>query len=299
MIKAEMLTKQFEETVALDAIDVEIAEGSIYGLIGSNGSGKSTLLRLISGVYMPDGGRITIDGEDVFDNPEVKAKVSFLGDTPYFLPQSNIAEMSRFYHSLYPTFSMDIYNKLINEFPLDPKARISSMSKGMQRQAALILAISTSPKYLLLDEAFDGLDPVMRRVLKGLLINGAENYGMTTIISSHNLRELEDLCDRVGLIHNGHIIFNDQIDTLKERLHKVQMVFERTPETSVFDGLDVLKIERTGSLLQAVVRGNSKDIMDYINKLSPVFAECIEPTLEEMFLYELEVAGYDVKSIIN
>lgn len=299
MIKAEKLTKRFDEKIALDAIDLEICEGSIYGLIGSNGSGKSTLLRLISGVYMPDGGEITVDGKVVFDNPENKAKVLFLGDTPYFLPQSNIAEMANFFSKLYSTFNWEIYNSLINEFPLEVKAKISSMSKGMQRQAALILAISTSPKYLLLDEAFDGLDPVMRKVLKGLLINGAERNGMTTVIASHNLRELEDLCDRVGLIHNGNIIFNDEIETLKGRLHKVQMAFEKTPETSVFSGLDILKIERTGSLIQAVVRGDSQEISRYISKLSPLFFECIEPTLEEMFLYELEVTGYDVKSIIN
>ncbi len=299
MIKTNKLTKRFDEKIALDAIDMEIAEGSIYGLIGSNGSGKSTLLRLISGVYMPDGGEITVDGELVFDNPSVKSRVAFLGDTPYFLPQSNINEMAKFYEGLYPSFSREIYNKLISEFPLDARVRISTMSKGMQRQAALILAISTSPKYLLLDEAFDGLDPVMRKVLKSLLISGAETNGMTTVIASHNLRELEDLCDRVGLIHNGSIIFNDEIETLKGGLHKVQMAFEKIPEISAFDGLDILKIERTGSLLQAVVRGKEAEIMAYINRLSPIFSECIEPTLEEMFLYELEVTGYDVKSIIN
>lgn len=299
MIKTEQLTKKFEETIAINSINMEIAEGSIYGLVGSNGSGKSTLLRIISGVYMPDGGKITVDGQEVFDNPEVKANVVFLGDTPYFLPQSNIDEMALFYNGLYPTFSMEIYKKLISEFPLNPKARISSMSKGMQRQAALILAISTQPKYLLLDEAFDGLDPVMRRVLKGLLISGAENNGMTTIISSHNLRELEDLCDRVGLIHEGNIIFNDKIENIKSRLHKVQMAFAKVPEISVFEGLEVLRTERTGSLIQAIVRGDSNEIMEYINNLSPLFAECIEPTLEEIFLYELEAVGYDVESIIS
>ena len=299
MIKTEQLTKKFEETIAINSINMEIAEGSIYGLVGSNGSGKSTLLRIISGVYMPDGGKITVDGQEVFDNPEVKANVVFLGDTPYFLPQSNIDEMALFYNGLYPTFSMEIYKKLISEFPLNPKARISSMSKGMQWQAALILAISTQPKYLLLDEAFDGLDPVMRRVLKGLLISGAENNGMTTIISSHNLRELEDLCDRVGLIHEGNIIFNDKIENIKSRLHKVQMAFAKVPEISVFEGLEVVRTERTGSLIQAIVRGDSNEIMEYINNLSPLFAECIEPTLEEIFLYELEAVGYDVESIIS
>lgn len=299
MIKGNSLTKSFGSINALDAVNFEIEDGSIYGLVGSNGSGKSTLLRLISGVYMPDGGEITVDGEAVFDNPQIKSRVAFLGDTPYFLPQSNVFEMSRFYSAMYPSFDYKIYNRLIEIFPLDYKARISSMSKGMQRQAALILAMSTSPKYLLLDEAFDGLDVVMRKVLKNILIDGVENRGMTTIIASHNLRELEDLCDHVGLIHNGKILFNDEIDKLKGKLHKVQVAFEKVPEMTVFDGLNILKCERSGSILQMVVRGEENEILNFIKPLSPIFAECIEPTLEEMFVYELEVVGYDVKNIIK
>ena len=299
MISCKNLTKTFGSKKALDNVSFDIADGSIYGLVGSNGSGKSTFLRLASGVYMPDGGEITVDGESVFNNPQIKGRVAFLGDTPYFFAQSSINEMASFYSSMYESFDYDIYKRLIETFPLDYKAKISSMSKGMQRQAALILAMSTAPKYLLLDEAFDGLDVVMRKVLKAILIDGAEKRGMTTVIASHNLRELEDLCDHVGLIHNGNVLFNDEIENLRGKLHKVQAAFEQVPEITVFDGLNVLKTEQTGSILQMVIRGDESEIMDYINKLSPLFAECIEPTLEEMFVFELEVTGYDVSNIIK
>lgn len=299
MIKAVGLTKIFDGKKALDAIDLSINEGSIYGLVGSNGSGKSTFLRLAAGIYMPDLGEITADGEKVFDNFRKKTEIAYLGDTPYFMPHATIKETARFYRTVYPNFDTKLYNRLLEIFPLDYKAKIATMSKGMQRQAALIMAIASSPKYLLLDEAFDGLDPVIRKVLKSILIEGAENRSMTTVIASHNLRELEDLCDSVGLIHGGNIIFSDPIEALKGKLHKVQTAFSRLPEVSVFSGLDVLKIERSGSIISMIVRGDEEEIMAYINRLSPIFAECIEPTLEEMFVYELGVTGYDVKSIIN
>lgn len=299
MIEAKKLTKIFDGKKALDAVDFQIEKGSIYGMVGSNGSGKSTLMRLISGVYMPDGGEITVDGEKVFNNAAAKAKIAYLGDTPYFLPHANIREMAKFYSKLYKSFDFNVYERLIEVFPLDYKARISTMSKGMQRQAALIAAISTAPEYLLLDEAFDGLDAVMRKVLKNILIEGADERRMTTVIASHNLRELEDLCDHVGLIHNGSVIFSDETEKLRGKLHKVQAAFSKVPEISVFSGLDMLKIDRSGSIIQMIVRGDEEEIMNYINRLSPVFAECIEPTLEEMFVYELEVTGYDVKQVIK
>jgi len=173
------------------------------------------------------------------------------------------------------------------------------MSKGMQRQAALILAMSTRPKYLLLDEAFDGLDVVMRRVLANIILDGVEQNGLTAVIASHNLRELEDIVDHIALIHNGNLLFNDQTDTLKGNIHKIQAAFTHVPDLSVFDALDVMKIERTGSLLQMIVRGNKEEIMKFIKNLLPLFAECVEPTIEEIFVYELEVIGYDVKNILQ
>ena len=299
MIKAVGLTKIFDGKKALDAIDLSIKDGSIFGLVGSNGSGKSTFLRLAAGIYTPDGGGITADGEKIFDNFRKKTEIAYLGDTLYFMPHATIKETAKLYRTVYPNFDNALYNRLLEFFPLDYKAKIATMSKGMQRQAALIMAIASSPKYLLLDEAFDGLDPVIRKVLKSILIEGAENRSMTTVIASHNLRELEDLCDSVGLIHGGNIIFSDTIEVLKGKLHKVQMAFSRLPEVSVVSELNILKIERSGSIISMIVRGDEEEIMAYINRLSPIFSECIEPTLEEMFVYELGVTGYDVKSIIS
>lgn len=299
MIIAKALTKRFDSKIALDAITLTIPDGCIYGLVGSNGSGKSTLLRLISGVYMEDDGEITVDGERSFNNPLVKSQIAFLGDTPYFLPQSDLKEMADLYNSMYPDFDYDIYNHLLTVFPLNQKARLSTFSKGMQRQAALILALSTNPRYLLMDEAFDGLDVVMRRVLSNIVMDGVEKRGMTAIIASHNLRELENVCDNVCVIHSGKIISNGSIESLRGNMHKVQVAFSEVPDASVFDSLYVMKTERTGSLLSLVVRGNEDEIMRYINQLNPLYAECIEPTLEEVFVYELEVVGYDVKNILS
>lgn len=298
MIEIINLTKRFDTKVALDSVEFSIPEGSVYGLVGSNGSGKSTLLRLISGVYTADGGKVLVDGKQPFNSPETKAQICYLADNPHFVHQSNINEMAKFYKSIYPGFSDEKFEYLKNIFPLDINAKISTMSKGMQRQAALMLCLATSPKYLLLDEAFDGLDPVMRKVLKTLLTDGAAE-GMTTIIASHNLRDLDYLCDRVGLLHFGKIVFNDDIEAIKSNVHKVQLAFERTPDTSVFDALNVIKIERTGSLIQLIVRGEQEQIISFLKNLNPVFVEFISPSFEEIFMYELEVKGYDAENIIK
>ncbi|MBP3627295.1 MAG: ABC transporter ATP-binding protein [Clostridia bacterium] len=298
MIEAINLTKRFENKVALDAVNFEIKEGSVYGLVGSNGSGKSTLMRLISGVYTPDGGDILIDGEKPFNNPQLKSKICYLPDTPYFIHQSNINEMAKYYAMLYPTFDWERFEYLSSIFPLNKKARIATMSKGMQRQAALMLCLSVRPKYLLLDEAFDGLDPVMRKVLKSLLAEGVSD-GMTAIIASHNLSDLESLCDSVGLLHNGNIVFNEDIDNLKGNVHKVQAVFSMIPDLSVFDELKPMKIEKTGSLIQLVVKGDEKEIKSFLNALVPVFIELVPPSLEEIFVYELEEKGYDFEELLK
>lgn len=299
MITAKSLTKKFDSKIALDSINLTIPDGCVYGLVGSNGSGKSTLLRLISGVYMTDDGTIQIDDKNCFNNPLIKSQIAFLGDTPYFLPQSNLKEMATLYSNMYPSFDYETYKHLLTVFPLNPKARLSTFSKGMQRQAALILALSTNPKYLLMDEAFDGLDVVMRRVLANIVMDGVQQRGMTAIIASHNLRELENVCDNVCVIHEGKIISNGSIESLRGNMHKVQVAFKQVPEMSVFDSLYVMKAERTGSLLSLVVRGEEDEIMQFINSLNPLYAECIEPTLEEVFVYELEVCGYDVKNILS
>ncbi len=299
MIIAKDLVKRFDEKEALKNISLEITDGSVYGLVGSNGSGKSTLLRLISGVYMPDSGEIGIDGIGTFNNPTLKSQIAFLGDTPYFLPQSDLKEMAALYSNMYPSFDYDTYNHLLTVFPLDQKARLSTFSKGMQRQAALILSLSTKPRYILLDEAFDGLDVVMRRVLANIIMESVDKYGMTAVIASHNLLELENVCDHIAVVHEGKIISNGNVDSIKGRIHKIQVAFSDVPELSVFDELDVMKLERTGSLLSLVVRGDEQEILQFINRLCPLYCEAIEPTLEEVFVYELEVTGYDVKNILS
>lgn len=298
MIQAVKLLKKFESTVALNNIDIEIPGGSIYGLVGSNGSGKSTLLRIISGVYTKDGGEIIVDNMRTFNNPELKAKISYLADTPYFIHQSNLNEMVRFYQKMYPAFSTERFEELNRYFPIDRKARISTMSKGMQRQAALMLCLSTHPKYLLLDEAFDGLDPVMRKVLKSILSEGAAE-GMTTIITSHNLRDLDGLCDSFGILHKGNVLLDNKIENLQENIHKIQLAFNSVPDMSVFDSLNVLKSERTGSFVQLVVKDDVDKIMPFLSALSPAYSEIVTPTFEEIFMCELEVNGYDIDNILK
>ena len=297
MLTALNLTKVFDGKTALNSVCFEIDDGCVYGLVGSNGSGKSTLLRLISGVYKPDSGKVGIDGINSFNNPGVKSQIAFLGDTPYFLPQSTLKEMAYFYKNTYKSFDTETYKYLLSVFPLDENARLSTFSKGMKRQAALILMLSTKPRYLLLDEAFDGLDVVMRKTLSNIIIDSTEKYGMTVIIASHNLREIEDMCDHISLLHDGELIADGGIEEVRGKIHKVQAIFDNIPETEVFSKLDLMKIERSGSVIQIVARGDREEILGFINSLSPKFAECVDVSLEEAFIYELEVKGYDIKSI--
>ena len=297
MLTALNLSKTFENTKALDKVSFEIEDGCVYGLVGSNGSGKSTLLRTISGVYKPDEGLVGIDGIGSFNNPAVKSQIAFLGDTPYFLPQSNLKEMARFYKATYKNFDTAVYKRLLTVFPLSETARLSTFSKGMRRQAALILMFATAPRYLLLDEAFDGLDVVMRKTLSNIIIDCTEKYGTTVIIASHNLREIEDMCDHISLLHEGKLIADGGIDDVRGKIHKIQAVFDSMPDDGAFGGMDIMKTERSGSIISLVAKGEKEEIIKVIEALNPKFYECIDVTLEEAFIYELEVKGYDIKSI--
>lgn len=299
MIELINLTKKFGDFTAVNEVNAKIEDGCIYGLVGSNGSGKSTLLRLLSGVYYPDGGNISVDGFEVFNNPELKSQIFYLPDAPYFFKNATIKEMAEFFEGLYPTFDRARFDHLKSVFPISTTDKIDNMSKGMQRQAALMLALSTNPKYLLLDEAFDGLDPVMRSVLKELLIDGIETNRMTVIIASHNLRELEDLSDHIALIHQGHLLFSDSLDDVRSNFHKIQAAFKVLPPEIKLHDLDILRCEKMGSLLQMIIRGDETEIMQKITSLEPIFAESIEPTLEEIFIYEMEAVGYDIKNLLG
>ena len=298
MIQVERLTKKFQTYTALNQISVSVQPGSVFGLVGSNGAGKSTLLRTIAGIYKPDSGTVAIDGTPIFEHPNVKNDIFFISDFPYFIPQSNMKEMAKFYASMYSNWSHERYRELCSLFPIEEKMKISSMSKGMQRQVALICALSTQPKVLLMDEMFDGLDPVMRQLLKKLLAREVSERNITVMIASHNLRELEDVCDHVGLLHQGGVVFEQELDGLKLNLHKLQAVFKPMISMDVFSDLDILKFDMKGSLINMVIRGDKGVISRRIEALKPVYFEMLPLTLEEVFISEMEVSGYDIDKII-
>ena len=298
MIEVRNLTKRFGETAALDRVSFTIGGGSVFGLVGSNGAGKSTFLRAAAGVYFPDGGEILVDGQEPFENPSVKSRICFISDYPYFLPQATLADMANFYSRLYPRWDEERFDELCGIFPIKTGERIANFSKGMQRQAALICAFAARPAYLLMDEIFDGLDPVMRQLLKRIVSDEVAARGLTVVIASHNLRELEDLCDHIGLFHKGGILLEKDIDSLRLGVCKVQAAFRPMPEKSAFAPLDILRIEARGSLVNLVVRGGQEEIMEKLNSLHPVFAEALPLTLEEVFISEMEVAGYDINNIL-
>jgi len=298
MITATALTKTFDGFAALNDFTAEIPRGSIYGLVGTNGSGKSTLLRLISGIYRPDGGEILVAGQPPFENPSIKERIFHVSDDLYFLPQSSMNDMARFYAGIYRSFSWDTYREMCDRFPIDPKKRINTFSKGMKRQTALILALSCRPDILLLDEAFDGLDPVIRIGLRKILADLIADGGMTVVIASHNLRELEDLCDHMGLLHAGKVIFAREIDQVKLGFCKVQAVFKVPPKPESLKVLDVMQYEISGSVINLIVRGNADQVMAEIHKMGPILVETVPLTLEEVFIHEMEAVGYDYSKII-
>ncbi len=247
---------------------------------------------------MPDGGTIRVDGEEVYENTAVKDRTFFVADDLYFLPQSSMNDMAKFYKGIFSGFSDERYAKLCTIFPLDPKKKINTFSKGMKRQAALLLGLSCQPDLLLLDEAFDGLDPVMRGAVKKLLSDDIAARDMTVIITSHNLRELEDLCDHVGLLHKGQILFEREIDELKLGFCKVHAAFPQGVDDQIFKKLDIMQMSRSGSLVNLVVRGTSADAAAYLLEQGAVFAEGVPLTLEEVFIHEMEAVGYDYNNII-
>lgn len=300
MIEIQNLVKTFDEIVALDNLSLKIPDGSVLGLVGSNGSGKSTLLRTISGVYIPDSGKALVNGESSFENISVKGQCYFIPDYPFYYGKSTLASHASYLRKIYPNWSDDVYNHLLNVFSLNPKAKILHMSKGMQRQASLLLAFSTQPKYLFLDEIFDGLDPVIRQVVKKLIINNVAQYNMTAVIASHNLRELEDLCDRIALIHRGRLILHKDLDDMKEDFCKVQIALTGSELSPLLEErLNIFSYTKNGSVYNLVIKGVQDDIISVLKEMSPVFLEVLPLTLEEVFISEMENINYDIKNILS
>ncbi len=299
MLEIKNITKKFGDNVPLDNLSFSIPTGSVFGLIGSNGSGKSTLLRIISGVYQSDGGTVEIDGMPTFENPVVKEQCFFISDFPYFYNDSTVENLASLYRDLYSSWDQEKYIALSEMFPINTKDKIMHMSKGMQRQAALILALAANPKYILLDEIFDGLDPVVRQLIKKLLMGMVAENGTTVIISSHNLRELEDVCDHIGLIHRGGVIMEKELDEAKLGIHRLQVVFREEPEEETLSQMNVVNIRRQGKMMTLTVKGNAEEIEKAVSALEPVYMEMLPLTLEEVFISEMEAVGYDINNIIK
>ncbi len=298
MISANNVTMRFEDFVALKNLNCNIPSGCIYGLVGSNGAGKSTFLRLISGVYKPECGEITIDGDPVYENPLAKNKIVYIPDELYFLPQSNMNKMAQFYKAIYPQFSFERYLNLTNTFKLDPTANLNTFSKGMKRQAATILGLSTMPQYLFFDETFDGLDPVMRNLVKTVIYNDVIERNTTTIITSHSLRELEDTCDQLALLHKGGIVFESDIQNLKTSLFKVQLAFDHEYSRESFTGIEMLSYTQSGSVANFIVRGDREEVKAKLSMMNPMFIDILPLGLEEVFIYEMEALGYAFKDVL-
>ncbi len=358
MIESRDLTKRFDDVTAVDHVNAVITEGSVFGLVGTNGAGKSTFLRLVTGILKPDEGRVLIDGEDVFTNPRIRERFFYIPDDQYFFSNVTPREMMTFFAKIYPFFDRARFSKLAAAFDLPESRKINTFSKGMKKQLSIILGISAGTKYLLCDETFDGLDPVMRQAVKSLLAEDMTERGLTPVITSHNLRELEDICDHVGLLHKGGILFSRDLDDMKLNIHKLQCVpkpgmtaddlvaylsgthdvsFDPDDaETSAAavsgdgiksdsaavvstdeaesasagmteaasgtanasDGLSVIRVEQRGSILTLTVRGSEFELLSRMERIDTVFYEIVPLSLEEIFISETEVTGYDIKKLL-
>ncbi|MBQ3900165.1 MAG: ABC transporter ATP-binding protein [Clostridia bacterium] len=299
MIKTEGLTKKFGEFTALDSITCTIGDGSIYGMIGSNGAGKSTFLRTISGVYRADAGSVTADGDSVWNNPSVKGRMAFVPDDIYFFAGANMERMANAYASIYKTFDRARFRDISGTLGLDTKKALSTFSKGMRRQAATILALSVRPEYIFFDETFDGLDPVMRNLVKKLIYEDVMDRGTTAVITSHSLRELEDTCDQLALLHRGGLVLESDIQELKTAKFKIQIAFDHDYSPEIFEGIEVSRLDRRGSVTNMIVSGDREETVEKLKALHPILLEVLPLSLEEIFTYEMEALGYayDIKEV--
>ncbi|MCR5754717.1 MAG: ABC transporter ATP-binding protein [Acetatifactor sp.] len=298
MIEMKHVKKQFDEVTALSDITANIEEGHVFGLIGTNGAGKSTLLRSISGIFQPEQGEILIDGEPVYDNPSAKSKLFFISDDQFFFAGSTPQDMLSYYETMYPNFDRERFYTLLDVLKLDKKRKINTFSKGMKKQLSVLYGVCAGTKYLLCDETFDGLDPVIRQAVKRLFIQEMEQRNMTPIIASHNLRELEDICEHIGLLHQGGILFSRDLDEMKLGIYKVQYVLNNADDFAKLSSrLEVLQKEARGSLSTLTIRATHEEIADVMAELQPVFWEILPLTLEEIFISETEVLGYDFKHL--
>lgn len=298
MIEMKNVSKKFGRYQAVDHVNLSIEKGSIYGLIGSNGAGKTTLIKLLAGIYQQDTGVVTAEGHNVFENEAMKRRLFYIPDQPYFFSQYTTRQMAKFYSNCYPSWSEERFLKLVDLFEIDLKKKIHTFSKGWQRQIAFVLALSANPEILILDEPLDGLDPVVRKKVKNLLIHDVAQREMTILISSHNLREIEDICDHIGIIHKGTILIEKELDELKADIHKVQVAYRDSVPKQLITNLKPVHMEKRGSVVLFIVRGDEDTIAKQIRETHPVIFDLLPLTLEEIFIYEMGDIGYAIKDII-
>jgi len=298
VIKAEHVLKDFEGFLALKGASIHVSKGSIYGLVGPNGSGKTTIIRHLAGIYREDAGCVLVAGEPVYENSLVKEHIAYIPDDIFYFNQANTLDMRNFYRGIYKNFDNVLFNKLAEYFPkIDVKRNIRSLSKGMQKQVAFWLAISCKPDLLILDEPVDGLDPVMRKQIWSLLMKDVADRGTTVLVSSHNLRELEDVCDHVGIMCDGRVILERSLEELQDNTIKIQVAFEGlTPNYSFIP--DILHASQSGRVLTLIVKGKQTDVLKQVEALNPLFIDTLPLTLEEIFIYELGGENYGLKEIL-
>ena len=296
MIEVKNVTKRFDGFAALSDLTMTVPTGAVYGLVGPNGSGKSTILRHITGVYRQDAGEVLVDGQPVFENPEVKARIAYIPDDVFYFPQAGVRDMMQYYRGVYPRFDTARYEKLKEVFQLDERQPIRRMSKGMQKQAAFWLAMCQMADIMVLDEPVDGLDPVMRRQIWGLLMADAAERGLTVLVSSHNLRELEDVCDHVGILDHGHLLLERSLTELQENISKIQLALP--DERPLPAGLNLVHETVSGRLRTLILRGDPDETLQKLQECEPLFLDAVPLSLEEIFIYELGGADYAVKDIL-
>ena len=296
MIEVRNVTKTFDGFAALKDLTLTVPTGAVYGLVGPNGAGKSTVIRHITGIFRPDCGEITVDGQPVYENTAVKQEIAYIPDDIFYFPSANLKDMAEFYAGIYPGYDRELYRHLLTVFRLDEKMAIRRYSKGMQKQAAFLLSIAARPKIMILDEPVDGLDPVMRRQVWSLMLQDVEQRQTTVLVSSHNLRELEDVCDHVGIMHKGKMMLEHTLSELQDNVVKVQAVFREG--TDVPKELDVLHKAVSGRIETLIVRGSQEEVNASLAAVNPIFYDMVPLTLEEVFVYELGGVDYDVKNIL-
>lgn len=296
MIEVKNLVKRFGGFTALDNLSFNVEKGSVYGLVGPNGAGKSTVIRHLTGIYRQDSGEVLIDSQTVYENPRIKQRLAYIPDEIFFFLQATTRDMMHFYKGIYPRFDAKLYEKLGKVFEFDDKRPMRQLSKGMQKQSAFRLAVCMRPDILILDEPVDGLDPVMRRQVWSIIMNDVSDRGTTVLVSSHNLRELEDVCDHVGIMHNGRLLLQRSLSELQDNIAKVQLVL---PEGNTLpEDFGAIHQSTSGRVLTLIMRGSNEYISEKVAALNPVFFDLVPLTLEEIFIYELGGVDYEVREIL-